>query len=166
MRLNLLLRAAVTSSWAKYKLNFILARMIPFNSKHGIKVNFVESNKVITYIPYNKVNFNHLRGIHACAIATIGEYCAGLLLLQNVDADAFRLIMSNLQVSYHFQAKTECTAIAEVAAEEIAVMQQQLAVTGKCDIKMTAEIYDAISNHIATVVTVWQIKSWQLVRTK
>ena len=47
MRLNLLLRAAVTSSWAKYKLNFILARMIPFNSKHGIKVNFVESNKTL-----------------------------------------------------------------------------------------------------------------------
>ena len=166
MQLYSLLTQAKHSKWAKYKLNFVLSRMIPFNKKHGIKVAAVAENKVTCVIPYKKANFNHLRGIHACALATVAEFSSGLLLLTKVDLKKYRLIMADLRVVYHYQAKGTCLATASITTDVVAELQQQLQQQHMASLVVTSEIYDVSNNHIATVKTNWQLKAWQQVRTK
>ena len=90
---------AKQSSWGLWKLNFALKYGIPFNRPHGIKIKLLSDNKVQTYIPNWRINHNHIRGIHACGLATVAEFCSGLLLLSRVNPVKYRLIMKELKMN-------------------------------------------------------------------
>ena len=62
-------------------LNKVLTIGIPFNAPHGFKIVELSSDIVRITLPNRKLNHNHIGGIHACAMATVGEYCAGMALL-------------------------------------------------------------------------------------
>ena len=53
-------------------LNKVLALGIPFNAPHGFKIKEINDDAVIITLPNRKLNHNHLGGIHACAMATVG----------------------------------------------------------------------------------------------
>ena len=55
---------------------------IPFNQAHGLSRYGHWRGLRYGCDRYRRRNFNHIRGIHACAIATIGEYAAGLMLMR------------------------------------------------------------------------------------
>jgi acyl-coenzyme A thioesterase PaaI-like protein len=59
-------------------LNKVLTIGIPFNAPHGFKIKEISNDQVLIHLPNRKLNHNHLSGIHACAMATVGEYCAGM----------------------------------------------------------------------------------------
>ena len=166
MRLNNLLAKSENSAWAMFKLNFLLRRIIPFNAVHGIKLHSSTANQVCCVIPYKKANFNHLRGIHACALATVAEYSAGLILLKKINLKKYRLIMSTLKVDYHYQAKAACNATTKLSVDALQQLEHGLNLSGQTNIILISEIYDTEKNHIATVTTNWQLKAWKLVRTK
>jgi hypothetical protein len=46
-------------------LNFGLNKMVPFNKPHGFKVIEIGGHHLKTMVPYRKINFNHIKGIHA-----------------------------------------------------------------------------------------------------
>ena len=83
------------SSFFLFLLNLILGYSIPFNKPHRIRVTAVHDNGVSVRLPYRRKNRNHLKGIHACALATAAEYASGLSLLL-VFGTEYRLIMKNL----------------------------------------------------------------------
>ncbi|MCK5368211.1 MAG: DUF4442 domain-containing protein, partial [Cyclobacteriaceae bacterium] len=85
-------------------LNIGLNRMVPFNKPHGFKVVEIGDYHLKTMVPYKKSNFNHIKGIHACALATLSEFTTGFLLLTSLDPKKYRLIMQNLSMDYHYQA--------------------------------------------------------------
>jgi acyl-coenzyme A thioesterase PaaI-like protein len=159
--------ASRKSSFGMKKLNFILHRMIPFNKPHKLKVVQLSPVKTIVSIPFRKSNLNHLKGLHACALATAAEYCSGLVLLQYLNPKEYRLIMESLEVTYHYQAKMGAEAHfgiekKEVERDVIQPLSTESAVFYKCQI----EVHDVAQNHICTVNTNWQIKSWDKVRMK
>ena len=166
MRLDLLLQQVDESAWSKWKLNFILARIIPFNAKHGIKFKTSTADSLTCAIPHRKANLNHLGGIHACALATVGELSAGLLLLKKIDLSKYRLIMADLQVNYHYQAKLACTSTAKLSLESLNSLEQKLQADGVYTLSLVSDVNDISGNHIASVTTTWQLKSWKLVKTK
>ena len=75
------IEGAKKSRFGLFKLNFGLGFIIPFNKPHGIKVTAITDNSVSTIIPYRRKNMNHIRGVHACGMATCAEFASGLLLL-------------------------------------------------------------------------------------
>ena len=89
-------------------LNLGLNRLVPFNKPHGIKVMEISDHHLKTIVPYKRANFNHIRGIHACALATISEFTTGFLLLTKLDPKKYRLIMQSLHMDYYYQAKMNC----------------------------------------------------------
>ena len=101
---------AKTSSFYMRVLNWSLSRMIPFNKPHGFKIVAIDDYSVKTIIPYRKSNFNHIRGLHACALATISEFTTGFLLVSKLDAKKYRLIMQRLEMEYHYQGKMDAFA--------------------------------------------------------
>lgn len=158
---------AKASKFGLWKLNFGLSYMIPFNKPHGIKIKTIEDNKVTTIIPYKRKNFNHIKGVHACGMATAAEFASGFLLLTKLGAKKYRLIMESLEMKYVYQAKTDIIAHFECTDEWIdekvkEPLKTNEAVMIKCEIKLM----DINGNHVATGFTNWQIKDWSKVKTK
>lgn len=167
MNIQKLVAKAQTSAWYKLILNLGLDRMIPFNSPHGFKVTEIDANRVKVLLPYKKKNFNHIRGIHACALATVSEFTTGFLLTTKLDPSRYRLIMQRLEMDYHYQGKMDATASFEATnswLEEnvFSPLKERESVVITCEVK----IHDISGNHLTTGKIFWQIKEWQKVRTK
>jgi acyl-coenzyme A thioesterase PaaI-like protein len=167
MNLSSIIDKAQASRFYLWLLNQGLSRMIPFNKPHGFKIINISPDQIKTKLPYKKRNLNHIKGIHACAMATISEYTTGLMILYKLDVKKYRIIMQKLEMDYHFQAKMD--AFAEFSIDEKWVKNEvekplvkQDSVVIPCEIKL----YDKNQNHLCTGQIYWQIKTWEKVKTK
>lgn len=143
-----------------------LQRLIPFNRPHHFSLKKISKSEVCLKIPLIRNNKNHLKGMHACAIATLGEYTAGLLLIQNFSFSRFRLILKKLQVDYHYQGRTNLHSIAKISKKELHIITKKLKNNDQVISTINCEVYDKKENHIATITTSWQLKKWAMVSTK
>ncbi|MFN3841139.1 MAG: DUF4442 domain-containing protein [Cyclobacteriaceae bacterium] len=164
---NDILNRARTSSFWRAVLNWSLNRMIPFNKPHGFAIYEIEDYRIKVLLPYRKKNFNHIRGLHACAMATVSEFTTGFLLVSRLDPKKYRLIMKRLAMDYHYQGKMDAYAefyISEEWLKENVLMPltQHDAVEVNCIVK----IHDKKGNHLSTGTICWQIKNWAKVKTK
>jgi len=148
-------------------LNIGIKWTVPFNKPHAFAILEVGDHHLKTKVPYKKANFNHIKGIHACALATLSEFTTGFLLLAKLDPKKYRLIMQKLEMEYHYQAKMDAFAYFSLTnewlqANIIRPLETEEKVTVVCEVK----IFDAENNHLSTGHITWQIKSWEKVRTK
>jgi len=162
-----ILQKAKHSSFYLMVLNWSLNRMIPFNKPHGFKIVEIADYRLKTRIPYQKSNFNHIRGLHACGLATISEFTTGFLLLSSLDMKKYRIIMQRMEMNYQYQGKMDATAefvISKEWLEEKVVkpLQTQETVVVPCEVK----IHDVKGNHLTTGTIFWQFKDWAKVKTK
>ena len=167
MNVDKLIENAKTSKWGLLKLNFLLQRFIPFNRPHGLKVTTISDNKSVVKIPYWRINQNHLKGIHACCLATAAEYCSGFLLLHKLGMKNYRLIMESMEISYKYQGKTEAFASFTIDEEDfqknvLIPLKSKGVVYKKCII----QVNDKNGNLLCEATTNWQIKTWNKVKTK
>ncbi|HEX8038586.1 MAG TPA: DUF4442 domain-containing protein [Chryseosolibacter sp.] len=148
-------------------LNWSLNRMVPFNKPHGFRIASLSDVTLKTFIPYKRKNFNHIRGLHACALATLSEFTTGFLLLSRLDSGKFRLIMQRLEMDYHYQGKMNATAEFSAPPDWLEKnvyrpLQTTDAVVVTCEVR----IHDTEGNHLTTGKVSWQIKNWSKVKTK
>lgn len=167
MNFDKYVESAKKSKFGLWKLNFGLSYKIPFNRPHGIKIKSLSDDKITTIIPWRRINHNHIRGIHACGMATCAEFASGFLLLTKLNANDYRLIMESIEMRFHYQAKSTITAEFELTDDWVEErvknpLKKEDAVFVKCEIKL----YDKEKNHVATGYTNWQIKDWKKVKTK
>lgn len=166
-KLNWLITKAQHSSFFLWLLNRIAARVVPFNKAHSFSIKQITNQSIYIELPYKKANLNHIKGIHACALATLCEYCTGIVLLSSIDPALYRIILKNIHVTYHYQAKTAVHAKFQLTKEwlesNIVVPLKTSDATFK---EFTVEVYDTVNNHICTGLINWQIKSWKNVKTK
>jgi hypothetical protein len=159
-------RAGTSPFWL-WVLNRVLSRTIPFNRPHGFELLEIGENVIRTTASCKRTNQNHVRGIHACAIATVAEFSAGFLLLTKLNPKRYRLIMSRIEVEYLYQAKerifSESFLAPEVLAESIYKPLQE---KDTATITLASDIKDFSGNEIAAASTCWQVKQWDRVRTK
>jgi acyl-coenzyme A thioesterase PaaI-like protein len=164
---NRIVQKAKTSSFYLTLLNWSLNRMIPFNKPHGFRILEIGDHHLRTLIPYRRKNFNHIRGLHACALATISEFTTGFLLVSKLDAKKYRLIMQRLEMDYHYQGKMDATATFTISEDWLNQqiynpLKTQDAVVIICEVK----IHDIQGNLLTTGKVYWQIKDWQKVKTR
>lgn len=167
MNLRSLVTNAKSSGFYLWILNIVLNRMVPFNKPHGFKVLEIGDFHLKTMAPHRHSNFNHIKGIHACALATLAEFTTGLLLLIKLDPKNYRLIMQKLTMDYHYQARMDAEAFFSISDEWLRLnilnpLTTEEKVTVNCEVK----IHDMEYNHLATGIITWQIKKWEKVRTK
>jgi|SRR5690554_2577223 len=162
-----IIKAAENSSFGLWKLNFLLKRLIPFNRPHGLKVIKVSKAEVMVSLPYQKNNLNHIKGLHACGLATAAEFSSGLLLLYNLGFQKYRLIMQSLKVDYMYQAKTTATARFELSQSDFkAQLLLPLERDGVVNYECVIFLKDSNGELLCEARTNWQIKSWEKVKTK
>lgn len=147
------------------KLNTVLAWGIPFNRPHRLKIMHLSEHRAEVAIPFSRRNLNHIKGIHACCLATGAEFTSGLVLLGALDADKYRLIMKNISVDYHYQARRNCMAVYALEDSQLSALNTALQQEGQSDILCEVKVVDAEDNHICTGKILWQIKAWNRVKT-
>jgi ABC-type antimicrobial peptide transport system permease subunit len=158
---------AKTSLFYLWLFNQATARMIPFNRPHGFKITRLTDHEINTYLPYKKLNLNHIKGVHACALATLSEFTTGALLLTGLPENKYRIILKKLEIEYHFQAKMDVMAYFSIDSEwvneniTVPLLQNESAI-----VPCIVDIKDKAGNHISTAKVFWQLKEWSKVRTK
>lgn len=167
MDFNRLIDRASSSVWSLWKLNFILKRFIPFNKPHHLKILAISKEEVKVQLPYRRSNLNHIKGLHACGLATAAEYASGLLLLYKLGIKKYRIIMESIQVEYKYQGKSSGIATyaitdMELQKEVISPLENEGVVYKEC----TIEVKDQDDQLLCVAKTNWQIKSWDKVKTK
>jgi acyl-coenzyme A thioesterase PaaI-like protein len=162
-----LLRDAERSPIRLWLLNRIAARSIPFNAPHGIRILSISPTGIRSLLPYRRRNLNHLKGLHACSLATLGEFTAGMSLLHALQSADFRLIMKEIRVTYHRQGKSDATADCRIEADWL---RQQVIVPLQLSdavfVPITVAVSDASGASLCTVEVQWQVKRWDKVRTQ
>ena len=167
MNLEKYLVKAEKSPFNLWMLNRFLLRLIPFNIPHKLWITSLAGNSTTIRLPYVRKNLNHLKGLHACALATLAEYTIGFTLLRKLSFSKYRIILKNITVDYYYQGKTTGTATFNVEEEWLeknvfAPLKESEKIEVECEVK----VYDMAENHLATGKTIWQIKSWEAVKTK
>ena len=162
-----ILQKAKHSSFYLKLLNWGLYRMVPFNKPHGFRIVELGDYRLKTLMPYKRRNFNHIKGLHACGLATISEFATGFLLLSSLNMKKYRMILQRLEVNYLFQGKMDATAefiISKEWLEEKVIhpLKTQESVLVPCEVK----IHDTKGNHLTTAIVHWQFKDWAKVKTK
>lgn len=163
---GLLAKARKSSFWL-WVLNMALGRTVPFNRPHGFKLAEIGEDRIVTFGGYRRSNHNHVRGIHACGIATIAEFSAGFLLMTKLNPNRYRLIMSRIEVDYGYQAKEDIFSESDISPERLQKeVIEPLKSQDIVSVTMESRIRDRSGNSIATALTTWQIKNWKKVKTK
>jgi acyl-coenzyme A thioesterase PaaI-like protein len=147
-------------------LNKILAIGIPFNAPHGFKIKELSPKAVRISLPNRKLNHNHLGGVHACAMATVGEFCAGMSLLSAFGITKYRPILAELSVKYLYQGRTDLEGVCSPEQFNKEEIEKALASEGKYLQTLETRISDKNGKEVAVVTTTWQLKSWDQVKTK
>lgn len=161
------LQKARSSAWHLWWLNFGLWRMVPFNAPHKLKITSVTDDTITVLAKNTRRNQNHIKGIHACLLATLCEYVSGLSLLARLDPKEYRIILKSIGMTYHYQAKTDVAVTFSITPEwfETEILSP-LRTSGKIFKELSIDIYDLSGNHICTGRVEWQIKHWKDVRTR
>ena len=167
MNLNNFIERAKRSPWHLWILNILLYRMIPFNKPHGLKITRIVDYGIETYLPYRRKNLNHIKGLHACVLATLTEFTSGFVLISYLGFERYRLILQRLEMDYHYQGKMAARAEFKISDPWLqqmvhAPLATQDAVVVVCEVK----IYDHQGNHLTTGHVHWQIKNWAKVKTQ
>ncbi|MCG9910797.1 MAG: DUF4442 domain-containing protein [Flavobacteriales bacterium] len=162
-----LVSQAKNSTFYKWVLNQGLLFKIPFNRPHGLKITRISKDGMEVMLPYKRKNFNHIKGMHACALATTSEYIAGLVLLRKLGTTKYRLIMESMHIKYLAQAKSDVTATFELTDKQVEEMViQPLKNQESVMVEFTTTTMDNQGRKISEALTRWQIKPWEKVRTK
>jgi acyl-coenzyme A thioesterase PaaI-like protein len=166
MKLNDFIDRAKHSALHLWVLNIMLYRMIPFNKPHRLKIETLADDGVKALLPYRRRNFNHIRGLHACVLATLTEFTSGFVLLSKLGFEKYRIILQRLEMDYLYQGKMDAVAEFKISDSWLQTMvytplASQEAVVVVCEVK----VYDIKGNHLTTGHVHWQIKNWAKVKT-
>ncbi len=149
-----------------FLLNNIFKIAVPFNQPHKFSFVKITKNEIQISLPYIRANKNHVGGIHACALATLGEFCAGMLISRNLGISKYRIILASLEATYHYQGKKDLIGQANFTDSQVSELLSNIEQSEKYNQQIVTEIHDINQNHIATIKTNWQLKEWSKVKTK
>ncbi len=167
MSLVSLVNKAKHSPFWLWVLNFFFERMVPFNIAHRFRITQVADGLVKTRLPYRRKNLNHVKGLHACALATLTELTSGFLLAVTLDPTKYRIILRRLEMDYLYQGKMDAVCEFNVTPEWL---QQNvfgpLTTADSADLVAEVKIFDIQGNQLTLGRAHWQVKEWSKVRTK
>lgn len=149
---------------AKKLLNLVLPQVIPFNRPLGLKINKLTTTQCEVALPLRRATKNHLGGLHACALATAGEYAAGILILRRMDPAKQRLVLKTLEVDYLKQGRGQAFARAMWPGDAPQALDAFRDSEESQELSLLTVLESSDGTPLAHVKTHWQVKPWAKVR--
>jgi acyl-coenzyme A thioesterase PaaI-like protein len=146
----------VRAAWQRFqKIPFgkclfskIMGWIIPYTGSISPSVQKIEPGYAEVQLKDRRRVRNHLKSVHALALANIGEFCTGLALFSRSPAQA-QAILVELNVTYLKKARGLLTASSSFPETEFKT---------DTNYTLTAEIKDAAQEMVAVVKTTWRIR--------
>jgi acyl-coenzyme A thioesterase PaaI-like protein len=102
-------------SWA---ITYLFARFVPFLGTAGLVFEEVGRERMVVSVKNRKKVQNHIKGLHAAAMALLAETASGFVVGMNVPDDKLMLLKS-MKVSYYKRAQGDMRAVATLNAEQV-----------------------------------------------
>lgn len=127
--------------------SWLLGRMVPYTGSIRARVQRFDPGHVVVDLPDRRRVRNHLRSVHAIALANVGELSTGLAVLGAMD-DTVRGILTGLEVTYAKKARglLRVEARADVPP-----------VTESTDLSVEAHVRDEGGDTVAIVRAHWRL---------
>lgn len=88
----------------RYLYNIILGRAVPYTGSIGAQVLILEPGYVKVALKDRRAVRNHLKSIHAIALANLGEMASGLAMMSCISTST-KAIVVNLEIEYLKKAR-------------------------------------------------------------
>jgi acyl-coenzyme A thioesterase PaaI-like protein len=144
-RLDLLpapLRAALQS--------YLLGNRVPFVGTARLKFEEVSGQRVIVSLSNRRRVQNHLKGVHAAAMALLVESATGFALGMHIPDGKIPLLKS-LKVNYIKRARGGLRAVAELSAEQVSALLEQ----NKGEVEIPVSVTDETGRTPIQCEVVW-----------
>ena len=129
----------------KWFFSKLLGLMVPYTGRLGPTVLHFEPGHVRAQLTERRSVRNHLRSVHAMALANVGELATGLAVLGAMPSTV-RGILTGYSITYTKKARGVLIAESKCAIPEV---------TDSVDYQVEAIIRDAEGDTVATVNATW-----------
>jgi acyl-coenzyme A thioesterase PaaI-like protein len=111
------------ASWRTPALSWLFGAQVKLAGTAGIRVEEMTRSRATLRIANRRKVQNHIKGVHAAAMALLAESATGFLVGMNVP-DSKLLLIKTLKVEYRKRVVGGLTAVASLTAEQIAAIEQ------------------------------------------
>jgi acyl-coenzyme A thioesterase PaaI-like protein len=125
-----------------------VGRTAPYSGTIGARVESLDPGRCVLTLRDRKRVRNHLRSVHAIALANLGELASGLAAVAAMP-EGVRGIPVRITIDYHHKARGTLTAIG---------VADFSAVEGPSRVEVRAEIQDEKREKVATVRVEWAVE--------
>ncbi|OHX10834.1 DUF4442 domain-containing protein [Chromobacterium sphagni] len=105
-------------------LSMMFGKIVPFLSTAGLRFEEVGHDRLTVSIRNRKKVQNHIRGVHAAAMALLAETSTGFVVGMNMPDDKLMLLKS-MKVNYVKRSQGDMRAVASLTPQQIQQMYEQ-----------------------------------------
>lgn len=99
-------------------LSLLFGRLVPFLATSGLRFEQVDHTKLTVSIRNQRKVQNHIKGVHAAAMALLAETASGFVVGMNVPDDKLMLLKS-MKVNYTKRSQGDMRAVATLSDAQI-----------------------------------------------
>lgn len=103
-------------------LSRLFGRFVPFIGTAGLRFEQVETERMVVSIRNRRSVQNHIKGVHAAAMALLAETATGFVVAMNLPDDKLMLLKS-MKVDYLQRTQGSMRAVATLTPAQIAEVQ-------------------------------------------
>jgi len=133
--------AAKTANLPQGLRSFILTklfgRIVPFLSTASVQFEEVSAARLVVSIKNRRKVQNHIKGVHAAAMALLAETSTGFVMGMNVPDDKL-LLLKSMHVDYQKRSQGDMRAVATLSKDQIELLHS----TEKGNFAVNVEISD------------------------
>ncbi|RZK99649.1 MAG: DUF4442 domain-containing protein [Rubrivivax sp.] len=130
--------------------SFMLGNVVPMVGSAGLRFEELSHQRVVVSLRNRRKVQNHIKGLHAAAMALLAETATGFCVGMNVPDDKLPLIKS-LKVDYLKRAQGDMKAVAQLRPEQI----QQIRTQDKGEVTVPVSITDESGGEPIQCEMVW-----------
>ncbi len=142
--------ASLPQAWQPFVASYMLGKVVPMVGVAGLRFESLTPERVVVSVRNRRRVQNHIKGVHAAAMALLAETATGFCVGMNLPDDKLPLIKS-MHVDYQRRAQGDMKAEASLTPEQI----QQILTQDKGEVTVAVNITDSSGQSPIAAQMVW-----------